>query len=136
MAKKTETIEHRICDLCGQETGGDDIVSLHRSDNRIMAARLAAASAMGSQSGQGHVDICPACRARPVSDVLELMYPAQILVTAIHQFRPDIGGVDLITGDDLLWSTSAWPGEPVKLIGGHAPVPASPRWCAAFPTVG
>lgn len=78
MAKKTETIEHRTCDLCGLETGKDELVTLHRSDNRVTAARLAAAAAMGSGTGQAHVDICNACRKRPVSDVLEVMYPAQI----------------------------------------------------------
>jgi hypothetical protein len=78
MAKKTETIEHRSCDLCGLETGKDDLVTLHRSDNRISAARLAAAAAIGSQTGRAHVDICNACRKRPVSDVLEVMYQAQV----------------------------------------------------------
>jgi hypothetical protein len=76
MAKKTEMIEHRLCDLCGQEMMPDDAVTLHRSDNKFSAAKLAAMGALGSQPGQPHVDICPACRKRPVSDVLELMYPA------------------------------------------------------------
>jgi hypothetical protein len=76
MAKKTEMIEHRLGDLCGQEMMPDDLVTLHRSDNKFSAAKLAAVGALGSQPGQPHVDICPACRKRPVSDVLELMYPA------------------------------------------------------------
>ncbi|MGH3398885.1 MAG: hypothetical protein ACRDPO_29785 [Streptosporangiaceae bacterium] len=76
MAKKTEMIEHRLCDLCGQEMMPDDVVTLHRSDNKFSAAKLATLGALGSQPGQPHVDICPACRKRPVSDVLELMYPA------------------------------------------------------------
>ena len=78
MAKKTETIEHRTCDLCGLETHKDELVTLHRSADRISAARLAAAAAIGSQSGQAHVDICTACRKRPISDVLDVMYPSQI----------------------------------------------------------
>jgi hypothetical protein len=77
MARKTETIEHRICDLCGQEMYPDQVVTLHRSDNKFSAAKKAAMGTLGSQPGQPHVDVCPACRQRPVSDVVDLMYPAQ-----------------------------------------------------------
>ena len=77
MAKKTEMIEHRICDLCGQEMYPDQVVTLHRSDNKLSAAKIAARGAFNSQPGQAHVDICPACRNRPVSDVLMVMYPPQ-----------------------------------------------------------
>jgi len=76
MAKKTETIEHRICDLCGQEILPEEVATLHRSDNKFSAAKMAALGALGTQPGQPHVDVCPACRKRPVSDVLDLMYPA------------------------------------------------------------
>jgi hypothetical protein len=76
MAKKTEMIEHRMCDLCGQEIYTEDgLVTLHRSDNKFSAARKAAVGALGSQAGQAHVDVCAACRARPVADVVDLMYP-------------------------------------------------------------
>jgi hypothetical protein len=51
-------------------------VTLHRTDNKFSAAKMAAIGALGSQAGQPHVDVCPACRKRPVSDVLDLMYPA------------------------------------------------------------
>jgi hypothetical protein len=78
MGKRTETIEHRTCDLCGQETDGEELVTLHRSGDRIKAARLAVSAAMGTQAGQQNVDICPACRQRPISDVLEVMYPAPV----------------------------------------------------------
>jgi 5-enolpyruvylshikimate-3-phosphate synthase len=74
--KTTETIEHRTCDLCGQETDGEELVTLHRSGDRIKAARLAVGSAIGSQAGQAHVDVCTSCRERPISDVLEVMYPS------------------------------------------------------------
>ena len=77
MGKSTETIEHRTCDLCGQETGREELVTLHRSGDRIKAARLALSAAVGSQAGQPNVDICPACRKRPISEVLEVMYPTQ-----------------------------------------------------------
>jgi len=76
MGKTTETIEHRMCDLCGQETDQEDLVTLHRSGDRIKAAKLAVGSAMRSQAGEAHVDVCTACRKRPISDVLEIMYPA------------------------------------------------------------
>jgi hypothetical protein len=75
MATKTETIEHRLCDLCGHETTRDEMVTLHRSDNKIAAAKLAATSAMRSQPGQAHVDVCPNCQGRPVGEVVMLMYP-------------------------------------------------------------
>jgi hypothetical protein len=84
MGKKTETIEHRTCDLCGQEMDGEELVTLHRSGDRIKAARLAVSAAIGSQTGQPNqggqasVDICPACRKRPISDVLEVMYPSPV----------------------------------------------------------
>jgi hypothetical protein len=77
MARKTETIEHRICDLCGQEMYPDQVVTLHRSDNKFSAAKKAALGTLGSQPGQPNVDVCPNCRQRPVSDVVDLMYPAQ-----------------------------------------------------------
>jgi hypothetical protein len=78
MGKTTETIEHRTCDLCGQETSGEELVTLHRSGDRIKAAKFAVSAAFGSQAGQSNVDICPACRKRPISDVLDVMYPANV----------------------------------------------------------
>jgi len=78
MGKTTETIEHRTCDLCGQEIGAEELVTLHRSGDRIKAAKLAVTSVMDSQAGQAHVDVCNACRARPISDVLEVMYPSHV----------------------------------------------------------
>jgi Tetratrico peptide repeat len=78
MGKRTETIEHRTCDLCGQETDGEELVTLHRSGDRIKAARLAVSAAIGTQAGESNVDICPACRKRPISDVLEVMYPTNV----------------------------------------------------------
>jgi hypothetical protein len=78
MGKSTETIEHRTCDLCGQETDGEELVTLHRSGDRIKAARLAVSGAMKTQAGESNVDICPACRKRPISDVLEVMYPTNV----------------------------------------------------------
>jgi len=51
----------------------EELVTLHRSGDRIKAARLAVGSAIGSQPGQAHVDICTACQERPISDVLEVM---------------------------------------------------------------
>ncbi|HEX6523492.1 MAG TPA: hypothetical protein VF070_26350 [Streptosporangiaceae bacterium] len=76
MGKTTETIEHRSCDLCGQETDPEELVTLHRSGDRIKAAKLAVGSAMKAQAGEAHVDICTACRTRPISDVVEVMYPS------------------------------------------------------------
>lgn len=74
MAKTTETIEHRTCDLCGQEFDKEDLTTLYRSGDRIKAARLAVGGAMRFHAGQAQVDICMACRKRPVGDVLDLMY--------------------------------------------------------------
>ncbi len=75
MATKSDTIEHRICDLCGHEIDKDELITLYRTDNKIAGARFAAAARLGSLAGQNNVDICTECRKRPVSDVLELMYP-------------------------------------------------------------
>ena len=75
MATRTDTIEHRICDLCGQEMNGADLITLYRTDNKLSGAKLAAAAKLGSQRGQNNVDICVGCRARPVSEVLQIMYP-------------------------------------------------------------
>jgi hypothetical protein len=75
MATKIEKTEYMICDLCGNETGQDQIVTLYRTDNKLSAAKLAAAGLMRSETGQANVDLCPACWQRPVKDVLTLMYP-------------------------------------------------------------
>jgi hypothetical protein len=78
MATKTETTEHLICDLCGREMSPPEAVTLYRSDNKITAAKMMASSLMRQDNaGQANVDICPACRQRPVGDVLALMYPPQ-----------------------------------------------------------
>ena len=79
MVTKTETTEHLLCDLCGREMSPPEAVTLYRSDNKISAAKMVASSFMRSDSnvGQSNVDICPACRQRPVGDVLALMYPPQ-----------------------------------------------------------
>jgi hypothetical protein len=77
MAKKTEMVEHRMCDLCGQEVYGDELITLHRTDNKFSAARMAVGGALGSQSaGEAHVDVCTTCRKRPINDVVALMYPS------------------------------------------------------------
>jgi hypothetical protein len=78
MATKTDMTEHHICDLCGAEMGQDELVTLYRTDNKLSGARLAAVARLGSQPGRNNVDICPGCRKRPVSDVLAVMYPAQL----------------------------------------------------------
>lgn len=75
MATKTETIEHRLCDLCGHEATSDEIVTLYRSDSKLGAAKLAAMKAMRSEAGQANVDVCPDCQERPVGEVVMLMYP-------------------------------------------------------------
>lgn len=77
MVTKSETTEHLLCDLCGREMSPPEAVTLYRSDNKISAAKMMASSLMHSDSdaGQPNVDICPACRQRPVGDVLALMYP-------------------------------------------------------------
>jgi hypothetical protein len=78
MATKTETTEYLLCDLCGREMNPAEAVTLYRSDNKISAAKMVASSMMRqASSGQANVDICPACRMRPVGDVLALMYPPQ-----------------------------------------------------------
>jgi hypothetical protein len=78
MATKTETTEHLFCDLCGREMSPPEAVTLYRSDNKITAAKRAASSFMRQDNaGQANVDICQACRQRPVGDVLALMYPPQ-----------------------------------------------------------
>ena len=77
MAKKTEMIEHRTCDLCGQEIYSEEVVTLHRSDNKFSGAKMAVIGALKNEPGQADVDICPACRKRRVSDVIDLMYPSQ-----------------------------------------------------------
>ncbi len=79
MVTKTETTEHLLCDLCGQEMSPPDAVTLYRSDNKITAAKMMASSLMRQEDnpGQANVDICPACRQRPVGEVLALMYPSQ-----------------------------------------------------------
>jgi hypothetical protein len=76
MVTKTETTERLLCDLCGRETSPSEAVTLYRTDNKVSAVKMAAASMMRPQDGgQSNVDICPACRQRPVQDVLALMYP-------------------------------------------------------------
>jgi hypothetical protein len=77
MATKTETTEHLFCDLCGREMSPPEAVTLYRSDNKITAAKMMASSLMRQDDnpGQANVDICQACRQRPVGDVLALMYP-------------------------------------------------------------
>jgi hypothetical protein len=35
MGKTTETIEHRTSDLCGQEIDKEELVTLHRSGDRM-----------------------------------------------------------------------------------------------------
>jgi hypothetical protein len=76
MATKTETTQRLMCDLCGREMNPDDSVTLYRSDNRVSAVKVAAAALLRpEQGGVSNVDICPACRQRPVQDVLTLMYP-------------------------------------------------------------
>ncbi len=77
MVTKTETTEHLLCDLCGREMSPPDAVTLYRSDNKITAAKMMASSLMRQEDnpGQANVDICQACRQRPVDDVLALMYP-------------------------------------------------------------
>ena len=76
MVTKTETTERLMCDLCGREMSQADAITLYRTDNKVSAVRMAAASMMHPQEGgQANVDICPACRKRPVQDVLALMYP-------------------------------------------------------------
>jgi hypothetical protein len=79
MVTKTETTEHLLCDLCGREMSPPEAVTLYRSDNKVTAAKMMASSLMRSADnrGQANVDICPACRQRPVGDVLALMYPPQ-----------------------------------------------------------
>jgi hypothetical protein len=77
MVTKTETTEHLLCDLCGREVSPADAATLYRSGNKIAEAKMAASSLMRNNSGQANVDICPACRMRPVGDVLALMYPPQ-----------------------------------------------------------
>jgi hypothetical protein len=77
MVTKTETTEHLLCDLCGREVSPPEAVTLYRSDNKITAAKMMASSLMRQEPGQANVDICPACRQRPVGDVLALMYPPQ-----------------------------------------------------------
>ncbi len=77
MVTKTETTEYLLCDLCGREMSPPDAVTLYRSDNKITAAKMMASSLMRQEDnpGQANVDICQACRQRPVDDVLALMYP-------------------------------------------------------------
>jgi|HubBroStandDraft_4_1064222.scaffolds.fasta_scaffold1226614_1 hypothetical protein len=76
MVTKTETTQQLMCDLCGRETNPDDSVTLYRSDNRVSAVKVAAAALLRpEQGGVSNVDICPACRQRPVQEVLALMYP-------------------------------------------------------------
>jgi len=76
MVTKTETTEHVLCDLCGREMSPSDMVTLYRTDNRVSAVKLAATKMMRpEEGGRSNVDICPACRQRPVQDVLALMYP-------------------------------------------------------------
>lgn len=77
MVTKVEKTEYMICDLCGREMGQSEIVTLYRTDNKLSAAKMAASGLMRTQAGQANVDICPACRGRPVGDVLALMYPPQ-----------------------------------------------------------
>jgi hypothetical protein len=80
MVTKLEKTEHLICDLCGQETTQDQMVTLYRTDNKISAAKMAASALMRTESGksgQANVDICPACWQRPVGEVLTRMYPAR-----------------------------------------------------------
>jgi DNA-directed RNA polymerase subunit M/transcription elongation factor TFIIS len=79
MVTKIETTEHLLCDLCGHEVSPPEAVTLYRSDNKITAAKKMASSLMRQEEnpGQANVDICPACRQRPVGEVLALMYPAQ-----------------------------------------------------------
>ncbi|HSZ49876.1 MAG TPA: hypothetical protein VK823_31345 [Streptosporangiaceae bacterium] len=74
MVTKTQTTEHLLCDLCGQEMNPEQSVTLYRTDNKISAAKMAL---MRSEPGQANVDICPSCRQRPVGEVVALMYPAQ-----------------------------------------------------------
>jgi hypothetical protein len=63
--------------MTGQPTTSQFSQSLQKScAHRIKAAKLAVSAVIGSQAGQQNVDICPACRKRPISDVLEVMYLA------------------------------------------------------------
>lgn len=75
MVTKVEKTAHLMCDLCGQETGQGEIVTLYRTDNKLSAAKMAATGLMKTEAGQANVDICPGCQRRPVGDVLALMYP-------------------------------------------------------------
>lgn len=78
MVTKTETRQQLLCDLCGREMSPTESVTLYRTDSRVSAVKVAAASLLRPQEGgQANVDICPACRQRPVQDVLKLMYPQE-----------------------------------------------------------
>jgi hypothetical protein len=79
MVTKTETREQLMCDLCGREMSPEEAVTLYRTDNKMSAVKVAAASMMRpKEGGQSNVDICPTCHQRPVQDVLTLMYPPRV----------------------------------------------------------
>jgi hypothetical protein len=63
MTTKTETIRHHICDLCGQERDGEEILTLNQRKEQESGGRVA--YVIQSKT----CDVCLSCLGEPIYKV-------------------------------------------------------------------